>query len=228
MKKLIAIISFLVIAMMGNAQEKVPFNGIVKNVLGNPIKGASVYVSNPRLYATTDKQGRFGLTDVKPTDVLHVKIKKMVYEVPVSGKKSVVIIVADDNSIREAQESQDLVDIGYGFVKRRERTMPGNTISGEELVNTGQSNLLNALAGKVPGLNIIQNNRPGGEATVNIRGLHSLTLSNTPLFIVDGMERTTLIDVNVYDVDYVEIMKDASIYGSRGGNGAIIVHTKRR
>ncbi len=227
MKKLLAIISFLVIAMACDAQEKVPFNGIVKDVLGNPLKGVSVYVSNPRLYASTDKQGRFGLTNVKPTDVLHVKVRKTVYEVPVNGKKSVVIIVADDNSIREAQESQDLVDVGYGFVKRRERTMPGNTISGEELVKTGQSNLLNALAGKVPGLNIIQDNRPGGEATVNIRGIHSLTLSNTPLFIVDGMERTTLVDVNVYDVDYVEIMKDASIYGSRGANGAIIVHTKR-
>lgn len=227
MKKLIAIISFLIVALTGNAQEKVPFNGIVKDVLGNPIKGAAVYVDNPRLYASTDKQGRFGLTNVKPMDVLHVKIKKKVYEVPVSGKKSVVIIVADDNSIREAQESQDLVDVGYGFVKRRERTMPGNTISGEELVKTGQSNLLNALAGKVPGLNVIQNSQPGGEANVNIRGIHSITLSNTPLFIVDGMERQTLVDVNVYDVDYVEIMKDASIYGSRGGNGAIIVHTKR-
>ncbi len=226
MKKLLFLLATL-FPLFGFAQEKVPFNGMVKDILGNPIKNVQVYVSNPRIYARTNKQGRFGLTDVKPDDVLHVKVRKALYEVPVGGRKSVVIVVADDNSIREISESQELVDIGYGFVKRRELTLPSNTISGEELVKTGQSNILNALAGRVPGLNISSNNAPGGEASVNIRGISSLNLSNTPLFIVDGVEQSSLLYINVYDVDYVEIMKDASIYGSRGANGAIIVHTKR-
>lgn len=227
MKRLLSIIVLLIGVACYAQNEKVPFNGIVKDILGNPKKNVAVYVSNPRLYASTDKQGRFGLTDVKPTDILHVKVRKKVYEVPVNGRKSLVIIVADDESIREIQEDQDLVDIGYGFVKRRERTMPGNTITGEELARTGQTNLLNALAGKVPGLNVNPNNAPGGEASVTIRGIHSITLSSTPLFVVDGMVRSTLLDISIHDVDYVEIMKDASIYGSQGGNGAIIVHTKK-
>lgn len=227
MKRLLSIIALLIGVACYAQNEKVPFNGIVKDILGNPKKNVTVYVNNPRLYATTDKQGRFGLTDVKPTDILHVKVKKKVYDVPVNGRRSIVIVIADDESIRETNEDQELVDIGYGFVKRRERTMPGNTISGEELIRTGQTNLLNALAGKVPGLNINPNNRPGGEASVTIRGIHSINLPSTPLFVVDGVIRDTLIDINLYDVDYVEIMKEASIYGSRGGNGAIIVHTKK-
>ncbi len=219
---------FLLFPLLGTAQEKVPFNGIIKDITGKPIKNARVYVSNPQLYASTDKQGRFGLTDVKPDDVLHVKVKKAEYEIPVEGKKSIVIIVAEDFRLSETTESQDLVDIGYGFVKRREHTMPSNTITGEELVRTGQTNILNALAGKVPGLNISTNNRPGGEASVNIRGIQSINLPSTPLYIVDGMEQSSLMHISLYDVDYVEIMKDASIYGSRGANGAIIVHTKRK
>lgn len=218
----------LLFPLFGYAQEKTPFNGIVKDVLGNPIKNARIYVSIPRLYARTDKRGRFGLTDVKPDDVLHVKVKKVEYEIPVEGKKSIIIVVAEDFSIRETSESQDLVDIGYGFVKRREATLPSNTISGEELVRSGQTNILNALAGKVPGLNISTNNRPGGEASVNIRGIQSINLPSTPLYIVDGIEQSSLMHISIYDVDYVEVMKDASIYGSRGANGAIIVHTKRR
>lgn len=227
MKRLVLITSILINALFCIAQDKVPFNGVVRDIAGNPIKNATVYVSNPRLYASTDKQGRFGLTDVKPYDILHVKIRKHVWQVPVEGRKSIVIVVSEENELNEVSESQELIDIGYGYVKRREHILPGNTISGEELVRTGQTSLLNALAGKVPGLNVYPNASPGGEASVNIRGIHSITLSNTPLFIVDGVERNTLMDISLYDVDYVEIMKDASIYGSRGGNGAIIVHTKK-
>ncbi len=227
MKRLFLIITLLVNTLLCNAQEKVPFNGVVKDVFGNPVKNVEVYVNNPRLYSRTDKLGRFGLTNVKPNDVLHVKIKRNLYEVAVSGRKSLVIILADDYLIKETAESQELVDVGYGYVKRREHTLPGNMVSGEELQRTGQSNLLNALAGKVPGLNIFTNSRPGGEASVNIRGISSINLPSTPLYIVDGIERNTLSDISPYDVDYVEIMKDASIYGSRGANGAIIVHTKR-
>lgn len=225
---LLLLLLSLLFPLLGSAQEKVPFNGIVKDVFGKPVRNVRIHVDNPRLYATTDKQGRFGLTDVKPTDVLHVKVKKKEYEIPVEGKKSIVIIVAEDFLLKEAVESQELVDIGYGFVKRREHTLPGNTISGEDLVRTGRSDILSALAGKVPGLNISTNNRPGGEASVNIRGIQSINLPSTPLYIVDGIEQNSLMHISLYDVDYVEVMKDASIYGSRGANGAIIVHTKRR
>lgn len=226
MKQILLLLAIL-FPILGSAQDKVPFNGIVKDVFGKPVRNVRVHVDNPRLYATTDKQGRFGLTDVKPTDVLHVKVKKKEYEIPVEGKKSIVIIVAEDFLLKEAVESQELVDIGYGFVKRREHTLPGNTISGEELVRTGRSDILSALQGKVPGLNISTNNRPGGESSVNIRGIQSINLPSTPLYIVDGIEQSSLMHISVYDVDYVEVMKDASIYGSRGANGAIIVHTKR-
>ena len=100
-------------------------------------------------------------------------------------------------------------------------------ITGESLRRGGYSNLLSALTGRVSGLNISSDGTPGGEGTVNIRGVNSILCSSTPLFVVDGIVTETLVDISLYDVDYVEIMKEAHIYGARGANGAILVFTKQ-
>lgn len=122
-------------------------------------------------------------------------------------------------------EDDELVNLGYGYVKRREHTGVSSGISGDRLRQTGQRDILKALSGLVAGLNITQVN---GETDVNIRGQKSLVMSNTPLFIVDGTQVSSLDFVSVYDVESVEVLKDASIYGSRGANGAILVTTKGR
>lgn len=117
------------------------------------------------------------------------------------------------------------VDVGYGEVKKRDHTGVANGISGDELRRSGQTDLWRALQGRIPGLTITTGRF--GESEVSIRGQNSLTLPQTPLFIVDGVVVESLDFVNIYDVDYVEVLKEASIYGSRGANGAIIVHTKK-
>ena len=205
--------------------QGVPFNGIVTDITGAPLKGAKVYVVSPRVYARSDKKGRFGLTDVKADDTLHVHYKKTEYTVPVAGRKSVRIRLGDQLT-PEVNEDQDLVNWGYGFVKRRESIDVSSGISGEELLRSGQTNLLAALQGRIPGLNIGPSYL-GADPTVNIRGINSINLPSTPLYIVDGVEVQSLEFVNLYDVDHVEVLKDASIYGSRGANGAILVTLKR-
>lgn len=87
---------------------------------------------------------------------------------------------------------------------------------------------MSALRGLVPGLNVSGSGRPGGgDNSVTIRGVHSINSSNEPLYIVDELPVSTLEGVNIHDVERVEVLKDAPIYGSRGANGAIIVTTKR-
>lgn len=196
----------------------VPFNGIVSDLAGNPLKGARVWNHDDKRYATSDKKGRFGLTNVQGTDTLHVRYKKINYDIPVNGRKSARIRLANENPFME--EDQELVDIGYGFVSRRECTTSRGGISGEELVRTGKTFLLDALEGKVAGLTI-----HNGKAL--IRGVGSINSSTEPLYILDGSVVSDLDTVSIYDVDYVEVMKDASIYGVRGANGAIIVRTKK-
>ena len=225
--RLLTTVMAVMLALSAYGQVSVepnPFNGMVYNQLGEPIKNARVYVRDPERYAQSDRKGRFGLTDVMAGDTLHVIVKKVQYDIPVEGRRSIKLWLMDQKSYR-ATEDQHLVDVGYGFVSRREHTGVSKGISGEELQRTGCTDILMALQGKVPGLNV--SGSGFGEPAVSMRGINSINLSQTPLFIVDGNVVSSLRAVSIYDVDYVEVLKDASIYGSRGANGAILVHTKR-
>ena len=204
-------------------QEGVPFNGIITDVAGNPIKRARVYVT-PHRIAHSDKQGHFGLTDVNPTDTVHIYYKKTYYDIPVAGRKSLQVHLGDQ---LEAKEDDDLVNWGYGWVKRRESLEVSSGITGEELAKSGYNSITQALQGRIPGLNVTTSNVPGEEAKLNIRGINSFYADQTPLFVVDGIVVESLEFINIHDVDKVEILKEASIYGSRGANGAILVTTKR-
>ncbi len=223
-----ALYSFLISVSLSlgmYAQSGVPFNGMVFDAHGAPLKNIHIYVQNPRKYSRTDKLGRFGLTDVKATDTLKVVVKKHTYYIPVANKKSIKIYLADERQVR-TEEDKSLVDFGYGFVKRRENTGVSNGISGDELRRSGYTDILSALQGRIPGLNVGANGGAGVEPSVSMRGTNSFMLSQTPLFVVDGVIVDTLMGISLMDVDHVEVLKDASIYGSRGANGAILVTTK--
>jgi len=200
-----------------------PFNGLILDSALQPVNKVRVYISDPNRYARSDKKGRFGLTDVQPNDTITLEFsKKKTVRIPVDGRKSLKIILATDQSIAEATQDDELVNTGYGYVKRREFTGVSSGISGETLRRSGHHNLLEALSGLVAGLTI---SRQDGRLVPNIRGQRSLMLSNEPLYIVDGTIVDSLDFVSVYDVDHVEVLKDASQYGSRGANGAILVTT---
>ncbi|HOI49489.1 MAG TPA: TonB-dependent receptor plug domain-containing protein, partial [Prolixibacteraceae bacterium] len=89
---------------------------------------------------------------------------------------------------------------------------------------TGERDLLRALAGKVPGLNLVY--RDNGTVTLRLRGGTSLDGNDDPLYIVDGAVVDDLSYLNLHDVDKVDVLKDGSIYGTRGANGAIVVTTR--
>lgn len=204
------------------ASAETPFNGLILDSNLEPVKKVKVYV-DAKKYTKTDGKGRFGLTDVNPTDTLTVEVnKKKTIKVPVDGAKGIKIILDGEQQMRSTPDDE-AANSGYGWVKRREYTGVSTGISGERLRATGQRNLLEALAGQVAGLTVT---RVNGEVVAQIRGARSLMLSNAPLYILDGVEVESLDFVNVNDVDHVEVLKDASIYGSRGANGAIVVTTQ--
>lgn len=224
MKKATGIIAALLLTastLAAATHEGVPFNGQIIDHTGKPVKNARIWTADPERYATSDKKGRFGLTDVDPADTLHVKIKKQQFAIPVDGAPSMRIVFIDENHFSHNQD-EEMVNLGYEWVKHRERTASTNGFSGERLVATGASTILEALKGLVPGLYF----GPGG--TVNIRGQHSIMGDSTPLFVLDGTIVGSLDFVNLSSVDHVEVLKDAPMYGSRGANGAIIVTTKRK
>lgn len=207
------------------AEEDVPFNGLLLDNTLQPVKNAKIYVRNPKRYATTDKLGRFGLTNVEPDDTITIQLKKkQIVRIPVEGRKSLKIVLANETGgVPSTKYDEEIANTGYGYVKRREYTGVSSGISGERLRATGEHDVLGALKGLVAGLSITGNR---GNYSVLIRGKHSLMLSNEPLYMVDGVQVSSFDHVSLYDVDHVEVLKDASQYGSRGANGAILVTTK--
>lgn len=201
-------------------RAETPFNGVIQNSELKPVKGAKVYVSDPKKYAKTDGKGRFGLTDVNPGDSLHISVKKMRYVIPVDSARSMRIIITDEG-IREAKEDLELVSLGFGFVKRREYNSPTNGISGDRLRSTGTSDIIEALSVLVPNFEV-RNGVP------LIRGTNSFSSPTEPLYVVDGNIVGNLLGININSVESVEVLKDGSFYGSRGAGGVIVVTTKRK
>lgn len=225
MRTILVLLACLNICTILHSQErKIPFNGILTDLTDTPIKKARIYISSPGSYSTTDKLGLFGLTNVQPDDTLHILVKKETYRVAVGGMRSMEIRLDTQAGKILVNESRELIEKGFDHVRRRERNL-GDIISGESLRRSGRGNLLEALQGKVPGLNISKDGAPGSEGEVNIRGLKSFISDSTPLFVVDGFIVETLNDVPIYDIDYVEILKDGHMYGARGANGVILVFT---
>ena len=226
MKQLLLLVGALCSLFAAVAQtQKAPFNGIVEDGSGKPVRTARVYVRSPRDYALTDRNGRFGLTGVQPDDTLHIEIKKRLYIIPVANRTGMRICLLDE-TLFTAEAAPDLVSLGYGFVSRRERTNATNYIAGEDLRRSGYTDIIAALQGRIPGLDIVGRNRMGEGAQMSIRGTRTFLGDSTPAFVVDGVIVPSFEGINLNDVDYVEVMKEATVYGSNGANGAILVHTK--
>ncbi len=220
MMKIKALLSaiFIAVPFIGMGDDE-PFNGLLLNTDGLPVKDARIYVISPDKYARTDKHGKFGLTNVTANDTLKIitKKRKEPYLIPVEGSKGLKIYLADQGGFRKSTDDE-MVASGYNWVKRREATGSSAGISGEELRRTGKQDLLSALQGKVSGLYISNGN-------VNIRGTKSFHMSSTPLFVVDGLIVDSFDGVSIYDIDRVEVLKEAPLYGVNGANGAILVYT---
>ena len=203
-------------AYVASAQQSVkdiPFNGLIISEEGYAIQKMKVQVKGRSRHAVSDKQGRFGLTNVPGDAILEFSYKKIRFELPVNGRRSMRVIIVD-GSVKSAEESQELIDTGYSHVKRREQSSNSGVITGDELRSLGQMDLQEALLGLVPGLQLMN-----GELT--LRGSTSINASSRPLIFVDGMETNTLSTVSINEVESVSVSRDGSMYGARGANGVI-------
>lgn len=129
------------------------------------------------------------------------------------------------DSIRLKMMEEDSIYVGYGHVKRKNLTTAVSKVEVDELQMRGYTNIGEYLKGRVPGLMVT---KLGTGYKYQIRGISSINAPTDPLFIVDGMEVANIDDINPYDVERVEVLKDASasIYGNRGACGVIVITTK--
>jgi hypothetical protein len=199
---------------MGYAQS--PFNGRVVRSDGKGVK-ARITVVGADKFTMSDGKGRFGLTDVAEDAVLQIVAKRDTIVVELNGRRSIDIVWDSRVSIYQATESEELMNYGFGYVKRRESTDFSSGISGDRLRSMGTSNLGDAIVKCYPGLRYIN-----GELC--LRTQNSINSSSAVLVLCDGIE-TNLDYINIYDVKSVEVIKSSNMYGFRGVHGVVLVTT---
>lgn len=203
-------------------------SGLVRDAERQPIPGVSVVIKGTTLGTTTDAEGRFSLqVDGENTVLVFSFVGYKTLEMR-PGNQTSFDVTLDE----EVLALDEIVVIGYGEVKKSDLTGSVASIKAEELSNSKVGTVTTALQGLAPGVQVTTGSvKPGGDATVVIRGLGSLRAGNSPLFVVDGMPvQGGLQDLSPGDIESIEILKDASaaaIYGSRGSNGVVLVTTKK-
>jgi TonB-linked SusC/RagA family outer membrane protein len=190
-----------------------------------PVIGATVQVKGTTHGVVTDLDGHYTINAQKGDILLFSYIGKQTVEFKVDRQKTIDIILKDNT-----QSLDEIVVIGYGTQRKRDLT--GNVVSvkTDELVKQPSLSATSAIQGKVAGVQIIDQGRPGSSPQVKIRGIGTLNGNTSPLYIVDGMVTGDIANINAADIASMEILKDASsaaIYGARAANGVIIISTKR-
>lgn len=202
--------------------------GVVSDSQG-PLIGATVKEKGTANGIATDLNGNFVL-NVKPGATLVVTYVGYVtkeVKVPANGGK--IFVTLEEEQGRNLNE---VVVIGYGTQRREAVTGSVANMQGDKLNQVAASNAAYALQGRVAGVLMTQtSSQPGAEMQIRIRGQRSLTASNDPLIVLDGIPfMGNLSDINPADIKSMDILKDASataIYGSRGANGVIMITTTK-
>ncbi|GAA5225184.1 TonB-dependent receptor [Membranihabitans marinus] len=213
-----------------NKRLVINVSGIVTNATGEPLIGVNVIVKGTDKGTATDFDGRFILNDVDENAILLLSyIGYQSKEIAVNGNSEIVIVLEEDSKTLD-----EVVVVGYGTMLKSDLTSAISKMDGSTLNKRVATRLDEALQGQLSGVSIQQGSGiPGAPPLIRIRGISSITSGNSPLFVIDGfpVEDSNIIgNLNMNDVESIEVMKDAasaSIYGSRGANGVIVITTKR-
>ncbi|WP_321288885.1 TonB-dependent receptor [uncultured Sunxiuqinia sp.] len=226
-------------------------SGTVTNEKGEILPGVTVIIKGTTNGTITDFDGNYTLSTI-PSDATLVFsfIGMKTQEVPVAGKSQINVTMQE-----ESIGLDEVVAIGYGTMKKSDLTGSVSNVSSDNFNKGSQMAAQQLVQGKVSGVNISLNSgKPGGATTVRVRGGTSISASNDPLYVIDGVPISTtagvssanirgtgtdffdqeptnpLMTLNPNDIESINVLKDASataIYGSRGANGVIMITTKK-
>ncbi len=226
--KVVSLIVPLLLISVWSFGQTLQVQGSVKDANGSSIPGATVILKGTTQGTTTGSDGNFILQNVSPNAVLvfsFVGMKSL--EVPVSGRTVINAIL-----VSEVLGLEEVVVVGYGTQRKEAVTGSVVSIGGDAIREIPSSNFTNSIQGRLPGVQLSQtSSRPDATMQIRVRGTRSLTASNDPLVVLDGIPFVGSInEINTNDIKSMDILKDASataVYGSRGANGVILITTNR-
>jgi TonB-dependent starch-binding outer membrane protein SusC len=224
----LAIILLMFLSTVAFAQNSRTVTGKITDKNGMALPGANVVVQGTTNGVQADISGNYQIVVVNPDNAIleFSFIGYIVQKIPLGNQTSINIELSED-----AVGLEEVIVIGYGTVKKKDLTGSVATIKTAEITKTATNNALQSMQGKIAGLDITKaSGETGSDVLITLRGNRSVNASNSPLFLVDGVEYGSTLDLNASDIASIDVLKDASstaIYGTRGANGVIIITTKK-
>ena len=208
-------------------QQQQTVKGIIKGPDGLPVIAANISQKGTNNATITDLNGNFTLNVTGRQPVLVISyIGYVTTEVNVSGRAFVEVVLQEDVAALD-----EVVVVGYGTMRKKDVTGAVSSVRSGEITKNATSNVMQAIAGKMSGVQVVQNSgTPGGDVSILIRGVGTIN-DASPLYVIDGVPVSGgMWYLNPNDVESIDVLKDASataIYGSRGANGVVMVTTKQ-
>jgi TonB-linked SusC/RagA family outer membrane protein len=205
----------------------ITISGIVTDTSGEPLPGVTVSIPGTSTGTATDMDGKYSITVDEGSTLIFSFIGFESQRIVVSSQNVVNITLSEDTASLD-----EVLVIGYGTVKKSDLTGSVGSVDSELIHSRPLTNAADALQGRIPGVQVMNNSAaPGGNFSIRIRGSNSISATNEPLYVVDGIIGVGGLQfINPNDIASIEVLKDASatsIYGARGANGVVLISTKR-
>ena len=225
-KKFTLFIFCLLCGISISMAQELNIKGAVKDHQGLPLPGVSVKVKGTSKGAMTSADGSYSLSAPANATLTFSFIGYKTIEEVIGNRTLLNINLSEDNN-----QLNEVVVVGYGTQTKKDLTTAVTTITSKDLKNQPITNPLQAVQGKAAGVQVSsQSGKPGSDITISIRGNTSITASNSPLYVIDGITSRNANFLNPNDIESLTILKDASaaaIYGSSGANGVVLITTKK-
>jgi TonB-linked SusC/RagA family outer membrane protein len=225
MKRKILLLFFCLFSINYVFAQNITVTGKVTDAdLKEGLIGVGVSLKGSTAATQTNVDGDFSISAPSDGVLVFTYIGFVTKEVSINNQTTVNVEL-----VSSSEELNQVVVIGYGTQRKRDLTGSITSVKGEDIAKSPNTNPVSSLQGKVAGLTIVNNGTPGAEPTVRIRGVNSTNSAN-PIYVVDGVIQTNVDYLNSADIESVEVLKDPSstaIFGVQGGNGVIVITTKR-
>ena len=221
-KSLLSALLLLVAAFTAQAQNITVQGTVLSKTDSEPLIGATVMSEATKKGVATDLDGNFTLT-VPQGSMLTVTYVGFL-PTTVKAEEKLTIWLSEDSALLD-----EVVVIGYQTVRKADLTGAVSVMNMKEPLSENSGNIMNSMAGKLPGVNVVPDAAPGGTGSIRVRGMSTANSSNDPLYIIDGVPTDNINMINPADIETMQVLKDAasaSIYGSRAANGVVVITTK--
>lgn len=226
LKTIVTLLLAVVLCQNALAQNITVKGKVTDNATGEPVAFASIQVKGTITGTATDADGNYVMEVQKNATLIFSSIGYVTQEAAVAGRGVINILLAPDSEALD-----DVVVVAYGTAKKESVTGAISTVKSEAISKRPVTSVTNVLEGMSTGVLALPGGDPGDAASIRIRGVGSVTGSNSPLYVIDGVPfGGNIADLNPNDIESLTVLKDATsaaLYGNRASNGVIMITTKR-